>query len=176
MSGWRADVRNAAVLHREDGLREPLGFVGGVRDVEDGNARDFGNALEVAEKLGLALLVDCGAASSEAPAEEQVLANGEVRKEPVGLEDEADAARFDGKVDARSSDLKTRPLTLIVPDAGFTRSAMLPVSVDLPQLCQEKRVEGWMKTGRSEPPLRQAFWARAASISMTPSRTPAASA
>ena len=75
-----------------------------------------------------------------------------------------------------SSDLKTRPLTLIVPDAGFTRSAMLPVSVDLPQLCQEKRVEGWMKTGRSEPPLRQAFWARAASISMTPSRTPAASA
>lgn len=33
-----------------------------------------------------------------------------------------------------SSDLKTRPLTLIVSDAGFTRSAMLPVSVDLPQL------------------------------------------
>ena len=54
-----------------------------------------------AEHLDEALLVDCGAASSEAPAEEQVLANGEVRKEPVGLEDEADAARFDGKVDAR---------------------------------------------------------------------------
>ena len=120
-----------------------------------------------AEHLDEALLVDCGAASSEAPAEEQVLANGEVRKEPVGLEDEADAARFDGKVDAR---------IVRSEDAGFTRSAMLPVSVDLPQLCQEKRVEGWMKTGRSEPPLRQAFWARAASISMTPSRTPAASA
>ena len=53
-----ADVRDAAVLHREDGLREPLGFVGGMRDVEDGNARDFGNALEVAEKLGLALRVE----------------------------------------------------------------------------------------------------------------------
>ena len=36
-----------------------------------------------AEPLDEALLVDCGAASSEAPAEEQVLANGEVRKEPV---------------------------------------------------------------------------------------------
>ena len=58
MSGRRADVRDAAVLHREDGLREPLGLVGGVRDVEDGNARDFGNALEVAEKLGLALRVE----------------------------------------------------------------------------------------------------------------------
>lgn len=32
-----------------------------------------------------------------------------------------------------SSDLKTRPLTLIVPDAGFTRPAMPPASVDLPQ-------------------------------------------
>ena len=29
-----------------------------MRDVEDGNARDFGNALEVAEKLGLALRVE----------------------------------------------------------------------------------------------------------------------
>lgn len=58
MSGRRADVRDAAVLHREDGLREPLDLVGGVRDVEDGNARDFGNALEVAEKLGLALRVE----------------------------------------------------------------------------------------------------------------------
>ena len=70
-----------------------------------------------AEHLDEAILVDCSAASSEAPAEEQVLANGEVRKEPVGLED----------------DLKTRPLTLIVPDAGFTRPAMPPASVDLPQ-------------------------------------------
>ena len=62
-----------------------------------------------AEHLDEALLVDCSAASSEAPAEEQVLANGEVRKEPVGLEDEAErlAKTVLTMKDGRIADIRT---------------------------------------------------------------------